>query len=403
MKTFNELINTINKKVQFVPLWSVTAWDKKFNAVDRNKQKVVLDYYYFLAGDLKPLICEDGDVKILTTSPSNLYTKTEYVEGKFADREIVAIPWGGNPNVQYYNGRFVTADNRIATSLDKSVLDVKFLYYYLKSQLDLISTFYRGSGIKHPDMKKVLDLLIPLPSIEDQRTIVAFLDEITHSFEQINYTLLEKLELYQREYDMNYNSILNSGNIEKTVVLSTIVDFKNGKGHEKAIDSEGKYIVVNSKFVSTEGLVKKYTNDQICPVYKDDILIVMSDLPNGKALAKCFLVDENDKYSLNQRIGCLSNKSDKLLTEFLYFIINRNPQYLKYDNKIDQTNLKKEEVLGIEIPIISFNEQKIIVDKLKKLSAMQKELEESMLKKIEYREKQYDLCLEATMAFEREE
>ena len=33
-----------------------------------------------------------------------------------SDGEIVCIPWGGNPIVQYYKGKFVTGDNKIATS-----------------------------------------------------------------------------------------------------------------------------------------------------------------------------------------------------------------------------------------------------------------------------------------------
>jgi type I restriction enzyme S subunit len=85
--------------------------------------------------------------------------------------------------------------------------------------------------------------------------------------------------------------------------LGEIADFRNGKGHEKAIAEDGKFIVVNSKFISTNGQVVKFTNQQISPLYIEDILIVMSDLPNGKALAKCFLVDENNRYTLNQRIG----------------------------------------------------------------------------------------------------
>ena len=42
--------------------------------------------------------------------------------------------------------------------------------------------------------------------------------------------------------------------------LKDVAEFSNGKGHEKAIDENGDYIVVNSKFVSTEGDVKKYSN-----------------------------------------------------------------------------------------------------------------------------------------------
>ena len=35
---------------------------------------------------------------------------------------------GGNPNVQYYNGCFVTTDNRIAAALNPLELDMKYLY-----------------------------------------------------------------------------------------------------------------------------------------------------------------------------------------------------------------------------------------------------------------------------------
>ena len=30
--------------VEYVPLWSVTIWDKKFNAVERDKQPIVENY-----------------------------------------------------------------------------------------------------------------------------------------------------------------------------------------------------------------------------------------------------------------------------------------------------------------------------------------------------------------------
>jgi type I restriction enzyme S subunit len=75
----------------------------------------------------------------------------------------------------------------------------------------------------------------------------------------------------------------------------------------------------------------------------------MSDVPNGKALAKCFLVDENDKYTLNQRICSL--KPFEMDSKFLYYYLNRNSYYLGFDNGSGQTNLRKNEVL--ECPVVT--------------------------------------------------
>lgn len=150
-------------EVEWKPLWSVTTWDKRFNAVEKEKQPKVIKYHYYLASELKPLIVDGGNVKLLTTNESDIWTTEELVQSNISEGEIIAIPWGGNPIVQYYKGKFVTADNRIATSNNTKILDNKFLYYFLLSKLDVISSFYRGSGIKHPSMYHVLEMLIPIP------------------------------------------------------------------------------------------------------------------------------------------------------------------------------------------------------------------------------------------------
>ena len=134
--------------------------------------------------------------------------------------------------------------------------------------------------------------------------------------------------------------------------LDEIVEFLNGKGHEKNISENGKYIVVNSKFISTDGEVKKFSNEQICPLYKDNVLMVMSDLPNGRALAKCFYVEEDNRYTLNQRICALKVKDKTLLSpRFLYYYLNRNKQLLRFDNGVDQTNLKKDDILNVRVAV----------------------------------------------------
>jgi type I restriction enzyme S subunit len=186
--------------------------------------------------------------------------------------------------------------------------------------------------------------------------------------------------------------------------LAEVANFSNGKGHEKEITDDGKYIVVNSRFISTDGKVAKYSNNQLCPLFIDDILIVMSDLPNGKALAKTFLVDENEKYTLNQRIGGISikNKSE-LFPKFLNYFLDRTGQLRKYNNGIDQTNLQKQQILQVPIPIPSLSVQKEIVRVLDSFTTLTTEISTALSTELTARKQQYNFYREQLFSFEEGE
>jgi type I restriction enzyme S subunit len=163
--------------------------------------------------------------------------------------------------------------------------------------------------------------------------------------------------------------------------LSKVATFDNGKAHEQFIDDKGAYVVVNSKFISTEGAVRKYSNKNLCPLRKGDIAMVMSDIPNGRALAKCFLVDKDDYYTLNQRIGCI-RAGEELNTEFLYYFLNRNKYFLSFDNGAGQTNLKKSEIQDCPVAYPkSKDEQEEIASSLTSINSLIKELELLLVKK----------------------
>ncbi|MBE7412337.1 MAG: restriction endonuclease subunit S [Leptospiraceae bacterium] len=144
--------------------------------------------------------------------------------------------------------------------------------------------------------------------------------------------------------------------------LGKSCEFFNGKAHEKSIDENGKYIVVNSKFISQEGRVVKRTKEQMFPLYKGDIVMVMSDVPNGKALAKCFIIDKDDIYSLNQRICCIRSK--EFDTKYLYYQLNRHEHFLAFNNGENQTNLRKDDILACPLIKPSMEEQKRMVAEL---------------------------------------
>ena len=151
--------------------------------------------------------------------------------------------------------------------------------------------------------------------------------------------------------------------VDETVPTFRFKEFEDSGVWEQDIADEGEFIVVNSKFISQDGEVKKFTNTAFCPASKGDILMVLSDIPNGKAIAKCFLVEEDNHYTVNQRICRVTPRN--LNSKILYYLLNRNPYFLAFDDGVKQTNLRKEDVLNCPLLIPSDpKEQEKIADTL---------------------------------------
>jgi type I restriction enzyme S subunit len=67
--------------------------------------------------------------------------------------------------------------------------------------------------------------------------------------------------------------------------------------------------------------------------------MVLSDLPKGKALAKCYFVEAYDRYAVNQRVCRL--QPSQIDGKFLYYALNRHPRLLAFDDGLNQTHLSK--------------------------------------------------------------
>jgi type I restriction enzyme S subunit len=238
--------------IEWRKMWEVTTWDKKFSGVDKSMQPQIIKYHYYLANELNELERLNGDVRILYTTDKIAFADSTEVEGTISEGEVVTIPWGGNVSIKYYNGRFVTADNRIATSSNKNILSNKFLYYWMLSQKELISSFYRGAGIKHPSMLAVLNMQIPIPNLAEQKRIVDILDTFTASIDNLK----EQIELRRKQFEYYRNSLLDLEGKENVdvVKLGELFTFKNGLNKGKEYFGTGKPIIMftnvfNSRYI----------------------------------------------------------------------------------------------------------------------------------------------------------
>jgi len=208
----------------------------------------------------------------------------------------------------------------------------------------------------HPDV--FLSFAVALPALPEQQRIAACLS----SLDELIATQAQKLEalkahkkglmqqLFPGEGEtqprLRFPEFQNAGEWE-TEALGDLVEYENGKAHEQWIVEDGQYVVVNSRFISTGGAVRKYTNAEYIIAKAGEVLMVLSDLPKGKALAKCYFVEANNRYAVNQRVCRL--RPNKIDGNFLYYALNRHPRLLAFDDGLNQTHLSKGAV--IECPL----------------------------------------------------
>ncbi len=373
--------------VEYKPLWSVTYWDKKFNAVDREKQPKIIKYNYLLANDLKPLMVDGGTVKLLTTSSTNLFTTEEKAGELISEGEVVTIPWGGNPNVQYYKGKFLTADNRIATSRDTKVLDNKYLYYFMESSKELIGSFYRGSGIKHPDMVKVLDLLIPVPPLEIQREVVEVLDK----FALLTAELTAELEKRKKQYEHYRDKLLNftGGGTFEWLTLGGIVEVLRGKRLTKSmLSSEYQYPVFHGG-LDPLGYFNKANRPS------ETVMII-----NVGASAGTVGYCEKEFWS-SDGCFCLSH-TDVVKSKFLYYLLQGREGELKSRVRVAGIpTLDRQNVENMRIPLPPLAEQERIVKILDRFDKLCNDLTSGLPAEIAARKKQYEYYRDKLLSFKR--
>ena len=348
MLEIEKIINDICPNgVEYKPLWELTAWDKRFNGLDRSMQKKVIPYKYYLSSEFDEVEREDGDVLYISTGTSSekRYTTEELAGEHLAEGEIVCIPWGGTPNVKYHKGKFVTGDNRIATSLDTNVLDNKFLYYWMQSQIKTIASFYRGAGIQHPSMKSVLEMLVPLPPLAAQREIVHVLDKFT----LLSSELAAELAARQEQYKYYRNKLLNFDDI-RVVELKDIAEIGTGSHNTNEELEEGDYPF----FVRSQDVRRLNTFD-----FDETAIITSGD---GVGVGKIFHYIEG-KYALHQRAYRIKIIDNNVNPKYFYYYMKAT--FFDYIQKTavnsSVTSIRRPMLEQFKVPVPTIEAQKRLV------------------------------------------
>jgi|694.fasta_scaffold22684_3 restriction endonuclease S subunit len=295
----------------------------------------------------------------------------------------ITISGSGNAGlVNHWPEPIYASDCITVLSSDSSIIDQEFLYAFLKHKEDfIIRELSRGAAQKHVYPKDVVKIKCPVPPLKVQQELVEKLRKALAAMDELESNLQKSLKSTSDLWASTLNGLMQKS--KNLVRLGDVCRYFNGKAHEPHVVPDGSYELITSKFVSSEGKLARRVNKNLSPLEYGDVVFVLSDLPNGKALAKAFLVDTSDKYALNQRV--IAIRSESFIPKYLYHAVNRHPFLLAFDDGQKQTHLKLGQVLDCPINMPSLQVQSQIVQKLDDVEvalAQQKEIFELSLREV---------------------
>lgn len=132
---------------------------------------------------------DHGKYKFFTSS--NIQSK--YLDFYTCEEFALIFGTGGNASVHFCDEKFASStDCLVATAGEKTVLKIIFLY--LKNNIYLLQEGFKGAGLKHISKDYICNIVIPLPPLEIQQTIVDILYKASGLI-QLRKAQIEKLDL----------------------------------------------------------------------------------------------------------------------------------------------------------------------------------------------------------------
>lgn len=370
-------------------LWELTYWDKRFNGVDKSKQKKILPFKHVSAEKLKSICVRGGKIKLLATGKFDGYTTKDLAQDDVNCGEVLTLPSGGTAAIKYFNGTFVDSGNIIAQTSDAEQYCLKFIYYYLMCINNVIAKEYRGTSIKHPYMPAILELSIPVPSLSEQQQIVEKLDALFADIEKEKQIAQQNLQNAKELFESELNKIVikNDTNwtkkklndvcvVERGSSPRPIKNFvttdENGVNWIRIGDCSEKYVNSTSQKITPDGAKKsRFVN-------VGDFII-----SNSMSYGKPYILNIN---------GCIHDgwfvlRLDKTLvdTDYFYYLLSSPFVKEQYDSLATGAivqNISSDLIKKVQFCLPPLSEQQTIVQQINVLHKQTQELEQIYTKQI---------------------
>jgi len=273
--------------------------------------------------------------------------------------------------------------------IPRSDLDAKFLFYFIKANVPLLESLGTGATFKELSGGKLASVEIPLPTLAEQKRIVALLDEAFAGIDEAKAKVEVSLASAQKLTENYFQSVIDrQGRNWTPKQLSELCDIKHGYAFEgEFFSNKGNYVLLTpGNFYERGGYrdrgeKQKYYTGEIPREYvlnKGDLLVEMTEQAAG-LLGSPIMVPESDKFLHNQRLGLVTKKPEAPWTNKFFFHIFNSPFVRKsiHDSasgvKVRHTSPRKIGDVVVTVPS-STSEQDEIVGIMESLDEYTKSL-----------------------------
>ena len=150
---------------------------------------------------------EEGIPLVRIRDVGKIRSKTYYT-GKYSNKYILEngdflIGMDGDFRLAIWNGGKALLNQRVCKiTPNESVFNSGYMYYMLPKELKRIEDTTSFATVKHLSVKKIKDIKIPLPSLDQQKKIAAILDA-ADAYRQKTKALIEKYDELKQSLFLN--------------------------------------------------------------------------------------------------------------------------------------------------------------------------------------------------------
>ena len=286
----------------------------------------------------------------------------------------------------YQEGKFALGNILCGiTPLDDSKLSARFLYYYLNHKKDvLIVPLMRGGANVSLTVDALARIKVPIPPLDVQKEIICIFDIFSDLLNQ----LVTELTARKKQYEYYRGKLLTFRKDITVRRLGETCIMKAGKAIPSSLISEEKTEKTPFKCYGGNGVrgyVEKPNEQGSCPLI-------------GRQGALCGNVNfaEGDFYATEHAV--VVKTKGKYDSRFLFYLLTQM-NLNQYKSAGAQPGLAVKNILELEAPVPSLDEQHRIVSILDRFDAICNDLTSGLPAEIAARQKQYEYYRDKLLTF----